>query len=104
MQLCRTVIIAYFSLFSKRFPKKVSRGIRNAPLRIVCITPNHTQHPPDGLPSGGFMIDIDFYINALYKVVSTSPSSMAVVEMTTKPSAVMVIALPAAAMTSAGMT
>ena len=55
-------------------------------------------------PSGGFMIDIGFYINALYNVVSTSPSSMAVVEMTTKPSAVMVIALPAAAIAWAGMT
>ena len=53
-------------------------------------------------PLGGkFLIG---HINALYSVVSTSPSSMAVGAMTTKPSAVTVIALPAAAMTSAGMT
>ena len=73
------------------------------PYGSCAVTPNHTQDPPDGMPSGEFMIDIGFYISALYKVVSTSPSSMTVVEMTTKPSAVMVIALPAAAIAWAGM-
>ena len=105
MQLCRTVIIACFSLFVKRFPKKVSGSIWNAPLRMrVRGTLIHIQPPPDGVPSGGFMIDIGFYINALYSVVSTSLSSTAVGAMTTKPSAVMVIALPAAAMAWAGIT
>ena len=71
--------------------------------RVLGDTDPYTT-PARRLPSGGFMIDIGFYISALYSVISTSPSSMAVGAMTTKPSAVMVIALPAAAMTSAGMT
>ena len=98
----------YYSIFfaiCKEISEKSKRGAYGMlPYGSCAVTPIHTQYPPDGVPSGGFMIDIGFYISALYKVVSTSPSSMAVVEMTTKPSAVMVIALPAAAIAWAGMT
>ena len=58
-------IIACFSLFVKRFPKKVSGGIWNAPLRIVCSNTDPYTTPARRQPSGGFMIDIGFYINAL---------------------------------------
>lgn len=44
------------------------------------------------------------YIKARYSVVSTSLSSMGAEEITSSPSSEIVTALPAAAMTSAGIT